>query len=414
LKVDEVLQVIRDPKLATGHYRINVVRQGDLPKDQKWINFIFNADEILEELHAKTIKMGELFDPSYGNATYLFLASRKKVKGPRNLGSKEFFYFNEEKVRKWGVSDFVYPALTSSRYAPYFTFTDRDWKELRDRGADCYFFMCHKPKDALPKQVLDYIRWGETECRTLIRQTRGGGKICSQALACQEREKQKQHFYGWYDLGGVVNAPIIAIRQSRYKTRFIWNLKNVVTYDAIITFTPKANVNLDNVKIKALLAYLNSSFIQLYIESVGRTTGGVGPIGLEVNQAANIPIIAVEKIDNTALEELASLFDKLDGEARKIGGADKQEQVMQLWNTVIAEIDNKIVKILSLPEYFSDVARTLAQMMVERRVGRGEQPQPTAIRGTTEMPPLRKQEKEKHARKTKSSGHIPKLDRFME
>jgi len=211
-----------------------------------------------------------------------------------------------------------------------------------------------------------------------------------------------------------VEAPIFAVYQARYKTRFIWNLKKAVAYHAIIAFVPKGNLQLSDIQIKALLAYLNSSFVQLYIESVGRTTGGVGPIGLEVNQAANIPIIAVEKIDNTALEELASLFDKLDGEARKIGGADKQEQVMQLWNTVIAEIDNKIVKILSLPEYFSDVARTLAQIMVERRVGRGEQPQPTAMRGTTEMPPLRKQEKEKHARRTKSSGHIPKLDRFME
>jgi methylase of polypeptide subunit release factors len=413
LKVDEVLQVIRDPKLATGHYRINVVRQGDLPKDQKWINFIFNADEILKELHAKTIKMGELFDPSYGNATYLFLASRKKVKGPRNLGSKEFFYFNEEKVRRWGVSDFVYPALTSSRYAPYFTFTDKDWKELRDRGANCYFFMCHKPKDALPKQVLDYIRWGETECRTLIRQTRGGGKICSQALACQEREKQKQHFYGWYDLGGVVNAPIIAVRQSQYKTRFIWNLKNVVTYDAIITFAPKAGVDLDDLKIKALLAYLNSSFIQLYIESISRITG-LGVAALEVNKAEEMPIVNVLNLPQKDIESLATLFDKLDAEARKIGGADTKDNVTKLWDDIIAEIDKKIAEILQLPEYLPDAARTLAKIMMERRLTRMKQPEPTAIKGTTEMPPLRKQEKEKHARKTKSSGYIPKLDRFME
>jgi hypothetical protein len=86
----------------------------------------------------------------------------------------------------------------------------------------CYFFMCHEPREKLPKNVLDYIRWGETECRTMIRGTRGGGKICSQALACQAREKKKDLFYGWYDLGGVEKTPIMAIRQSRYKTRFIF------------------------------------------------------------------------------------------------------------------------------------------------------------------------------------------------
>jgi methylase of polypeptide subunit release factors len=413
LKVDEVLQVIRDPKLATGHYRINVVRQGDLSKDQKWINFIFNADEILEELRAKTIKMGELFDPSYGNATYLFLASRRKVKGPRNMGSKEFFYFNEEKVKKWDVGDFVYPALTSSRYVPYFTFTDEDWKGLRDRGADCYFFMCHKPRDALPKQALDYIRWGGTECRTLIRRTRGGGKICSQALACQEREKQKQHFYGWYDLGGIVDAPILAVYQAQYKTRFIWNLKKAVTYHAMIAFVPKENLQLSEVQIKALLTYLNSSFTQLYIESISRITG-LGVAALEVNKAEEMPIINVHSLSQKDIESLAALFDKLDAEARKLGGADTKDSVIELWDSIIAEIDRKIAQILQLPEYLPDAARTLAKIMMERRLTRMKQPEPTAIKGTTEMPPLRRQEKEKRARKTKSGEDTLKLDRFME
>ncbi|MEM3697424.1 MAG: N-6 DNA methylase [Candidatus Bathyarchaeia archaeon] len=413
LKVDEILQVIKDPKMATGHYRINVVRQGDLPKDQKWINFIFNAEEILEELRAKTIKMGELFDPSYGNATYLFLASRRKVKGPRNLGSKEFFYFNEAKVKEKGVKDFVYPALTSSRYAPFFTFTDKDWKELRDRDADCYFFMCHKPRDTLPKQVLDYIRWGETECKTLIRRTRGGGKICSQALACQEREKQKQHFYGWYDLGGVVDAPIIAVRQSQYKTRFIWNLKKTVTYDAMITFTPKMDVGLNDLQIKALLAYLNSSFTQLYIESISRITG-LGVAALEVNKAEEMPILNILHLKTEHLETLATLFDKLDKEARKIGGADKKDNVIGLWDGVIAEIDAKIAEILQLPEYLPEAARTLAKIMMERRLTRTEQPQPVAIKGTTEMPQIQKVEKEKKKRKAKTGKQTVRLDKFIE
>jgi hypothetical protein len=109
---------------------------------------------------------------------------------------------------------------------------------------------------SFPKNVREYIEWGETRCRTQIRGTRGGGKLCHQAQACQERERQKQYFHGWYDLGGVMYAPILAVRQSRYKTRFIWNKINAVTYDVMIAFIPRDGAKLTETQIKALLAYL--------------------------------------------------------------------------------------------------------------------------------------------------------------
>jgi hypothetical protein len=231
-------------------------------------------------------------------------------------------------------------------------------------------------------------------------------------LACQEREQQKQHFCGWYDLGGVVDAPIVAVRQSQYKTRFIWNLKDAVTYDAMITFTPKADFDLNNLQIKALLAYLNSSFTQLYIESISRITG-LGVAALEVNKAEEMPVLDVLSLKPKDLKILATLFDKLDAEARKIGGADKRGNIMELWDGVTAEIDRKVAEILQLPEYLPEAARTLAKIMMERRLTRTEQPQPIAIKGTTEMPQIKQQEKEKSKRK-KTKKQTLKLDKFME
>jgi hypothetical protein len=231
------------------------------------------------------------------------------------------------------------------------------------------------------------------------------------ALACQERENQKQHFYGWYDLGGVVDTPILAVYQARYKTRFILNWKKAVTYHAMIAFAPKEGVCLDEIEIKAILSYLNSSFVQLYIESVGRTTGAVGPVGFEVNQAEKVPIIDVKRISNSSKEELALLFDKLDTEARRIGGADKKENIVKLWDTVIAEIDDKITELLQLPEYLPEAARTLARIMMERRVARAEQPQPAAIKGSTEMPQIKQPEKRK--REKKPDKRTMKLDDFV-
>jgi hypothetical protein len=271
--------------------------------------------------------------------------------------------------------------------------------------------MCHKPRDGLPKQVLDYIRWGETECKTLIRRTRGGGKICSQALACQEREKQKQHFYGWYDLGGVVDAPILAVYQAQYKTRFIWNLKRAVTYHAMIAFIPKNSTKLSELQIKALLAYLNSSFTQLYIESISRITG-LGVAALEVNKAEELPIPDILSFKMQDLKSMASLFDMLEKEARRIEGADKKDNVNKLWDSIIAEIDKKIAEILQMPEYLPEAARILAKIMMERRLARTEQPQPVSIKGTTETPLIKKTDKEKKSSKKMRVKNL-KLNGFI-
>jgi type I restriction-modification system DNA methylase subunit len=391
LDVDEILEILKEPKDKDIEktFHVRRYRQGNIPRDQKWINLIFGSDKILSKLKEKTIPARELFESSYGNAMYLYLASRGIIHGPRNLGAKNFFYFNKEKVQQWKVEKYVYPAITSARHTSNFIFSEHDWEELRDKGADCYLFMCHETRNKLPKNVREYIEWGETRCRTQIRGTRGGGRLCHQAQACQERERQKQYFNGWYDLGGVMYAPILAVYQARYKTRFIWNKINAVTYHAMIAFIPKDGVKLTETQIKALLAYLNSSFTQLYIESVGRTTGAVGPIGLEVKHSEEMPIINVNGLDENNLRELADLFDRLDSEARKLNGADKRGNIMRLWDTIIIEIDYKIADVLGLPRKLADKARVLAKNMMKRRLQRVREAMPQAIRGEEEYRPQR-------------------------
>lgn len=378
--VNGILKALENPEEAGKTFLIRTFKQGNIPRDQKWINLIFSSEEILSKLREKTIPAEKLFEISRGNSTWSIWAMRH---GRRpDLGAKNFFYFNEDKVRQWGIEKYVYPAITSARHAKNFVFSENDWESLRGKGADCYFFMCHEPRSSLPKNVKEYIEWGETRCRTQIRETRGGGIPCHLAIACQVRERQRQYFYGWYDLGGVENAPILAVYQSRYKTRFILNEIDAVTYHAMIAFIP--NKPISKLKLKALLGYLNSSFTQLYIESTGRTTGAVGPIAIEVSHAKEMPIIDVDGLAENELSVLADLFDKLDCEARRLGGADKRENIIRLWDTVISEIDDKIAQILGLPKELADGARALAKIMLERRLQRTREAKPQAIRGEEE------------------------------
>jgi hypothetical protein len=104
------------------------------------------------------------------------------------------------------------------------------------------------------------------------------------------------------------------------------------------------------------------------------------------------------------------LFDRLDSEARRLGGADKRENIERLWDTVIAEIDRKIAEILQLPEHLPEAARSLAMEMMKRRLARAEEARPTIIKGTTEEPKLKKP---KRGEKSSRRGSDAKLNHFM-
>ena len=66
-------------------------------------------------------------------------------------------------------------AIIRAQYIKTFTFTKDDWEAIERGGKDAYIFVCHERRDTLPQQVQEYIKWGEMECRTRIRGTRGGG-----------------------------------------------------------------------------------------------------------------------------------------------------------------------------------------------------------------------------------------------
>lgn len=184
------------------------------------------------------------------------------------------------------------------------------------------------------------------------------------------------------------------VYSSQYKTRFIHVSMPLCIYANMMTFIPKKAYGQD--ELKALLLYLNSSFIQLYIESRGITTGG-GIIQLNLKHGQDMPIIDLAKLKHEELERLASLFDELEAEARKLGGADTYGNVKKLWDTIVEKIDIEITKILKLPKNLARTAKIMAKTMMERRLQRMEEATPEAIKGeeTPKIRPPQKPEKPK-------------------
>ena len=406
LKVEDVLWAINNPEKAKERFWIRVYRQGDIPKGKRWLDLLFRPDEILDTLRQspQVRRLSEYFEPSRGNIIWSAWAIRH---GRRpDVGGEEFFYLTEDDAIREGIpQEFLYPLLPSSRYLKTFTFTQSDWEDFKNKGSECYLFLCHKQRDELPESIRNYIKKGEgpdAQIRLRRRPGEDEGKPVSESSSSQTRSKHRDLFYGWYDLGGVVEAPIYATYGSQYWVRFVLAKYQCALDHRILALIPRQGVSFEEVELKALLAYLNSSFAQLQAEVMGRSTGG-GMIELDVKPLSEFVILDVKSLPREDLEELARLFDELEAEARRLGGADAvenvfgselakdltgredvQEGIQGLFNTVIKKIDEKVAAILEAEALIKRV-RTLVVELARRRLAKAAEAKPGALKGSEEL-----------------------------
>ena len=434
VSVDEILDAIE--KGESGKFYVKKLKQKEIPRDEKWMKVFFGAEDVFN--HPLMIKLGELFDLSYGNVSYLVLASKGVIRGVRNPGASEFAYLSPSKLIDFKLEKFaypdtsledalIYPAITSARDAAYFTFNEDDWRRLYQENKECYMFIGHKPRSQLPSAVERYVEWGEPicpkcrsklkrsgdfficskkhkipladKCVTKIRGTRGGGRLACETESAKIRAESRE-FYGWYDLGGVEPAKIFAIYQARYKTRFIRCDFPIAMYHALIVLISK--VELTQKQLDALLAYLNSSFAQYYVETQGRYIAK-GPIGLEVNIARDMPVPDVRRLSDDKVEELAEKFNRLEEEARRIGGASERGQIERL-KPIIYEIDNAVAEVLRIPELTKQIIEMQVDMLVERRVTGSKEERREHVKGEVESVV---RPKKRRGRAARSEGNLP-------
>ncbi len=412
---------------------VKVYRQGDLVKyEDKVINLLFGTDEIIEILRRNPLMVGlsAYFEPSYGNILYLYLTSTGRIRGVRNVGGNEFFYLSEERAEQLGIPrEFLHPLIPSPRYSRFFTFTREDWDAIRREGGKCYLFLCHRPRGNLPEPVRRYVELGEGPNAQIRLRRRPGereGRPVSESLAAEARRGHRDLFFDWYDLGGVVDSPIIAPRYTQYWHRFALLKFEVACDDDVMALIPLQNVLLEERRLKALLAYLNSSFAKLYIETRGRSTGG-GSLALEANVLSEMPVLDINRLSEDLIEKLASLFDKLESEARGLGSADEVENVFGselareltgkssikssvggLFNTAIKDIDHEIARMLGL-ENMVEFVRSMVLEMAKRRLARAGEAKREAIRGSE---PLRELRGEK-GRSEGGGGPTKRLDEWI-
>jgi type I restriction-modification system DNA methylase subunit len=440
--VDTILRTIEDAREGKVEPRegmiISVIIQGELYRhlekgDVKPITLFFNVKDIINAIAStkNVVNLGDLFQPSEGNTGWSVYASmRGRGAG---VGGEEFYYLDEDKVRQFNLDEYVgiylRPLISSPERLSFFTFNDKDWEKKKE-----YIFMVNAPFTLLPSEIQSYIRLGETT----IQITKGPnrGRPVSESTVAKEREElgtvdvlsRSVTFYDWYDLGGVIEAPIYVARGVQYWVRFVFAGFQCALDDRILALIPRQGVQFDEVELKALLTYLNSSFTQLQAEVMGRSTGG-GMIELDVRPLNTFLVLNVKALPREDVERLAQLFDRLEFEARRLGGANEAENVFGselakeltgredvrvgiqgLFNTVIKEIDYEIARVLGL-EHLVEAVRAMVLEFVRRRLSRAREPRREAIRGSEEHRELQRPRRRRGSEG--GGGFTRRLDEFF-
>jgi hypothetical protein len=157
---------------------------------------------------------------------------------------------------------------------------------------------------------------------------------------------------------------------------------------------------------------------------------------LDVKPLGDFPILDVKKLPRGDVEKLAHLFDKLEAEARRLGGANVAENVFGselakelpsksnvnvkpgvegLFNTVIREIDYEVARVLGL-ENLVEPVRAMVLEMARRRLSRAGEAKREAVKGTEESLEPREPKRRRGRRRGEAGGEgviHRRLDEFM-
>jgi hypothetical protein len=230
----------------------------------------------------------------------------------------------------------------------------------------------------------------------------------------------------------------MAIRQPRYHPQFFYVEIPVVTYDAIITFIPKiritvkdsvydlknfvkdypflstigihTDIELNEKELKALLAYLNSTFVWLWLEQNARYIAK-GPLGLEVDLLRDMPILNVKKLRGEDVKELAKLFDDLESRARQlVRGEETKLEMFEALKPCFQAIDRKIAEVLGIPIDVEWLWGSAWEMM-ERRIKGARGPTRPGTEVSIEIDVGKKRRSRKG--RSSSSGTTVSLDKWL-
>ena len=271
------------------------IPQYELNPQEKWLNY-FIGDEDVREIIDKLVPLSTIATVDRGIAT----------------GCNEFFTLSKETLKKFSIPEScVKPVIAKASHATKYDFTYEDWIALANSNENVYLLYCFKYPP--PEELKLYLEYG--------------------MKMNVHKRYIPSHRKVWYWVDKREPAPILALVFSRDRMRFIHNKAGVLNLTPFHCIYPFFK---DELKLKALLAYLNSNICQRIATIRGRIYG-TGLRKLEPRDLEELLVIDLNSLDQHDILKLADLFDKLCKASRT--EPEKEVEIKQ-------EIDKSVKEIL--------------------------------------------------------------------
>lgn len=237
-------------------------------KGNKWGGKYLRAPDIyfkiLEKAGDKLVRLGDIAEVRFGIKT----------------GCNQFFYFDDAKIKEWGIEEeFLKPVIFSLKEI---NFIEDDLNGLQYKA-----FMCHLPKSILHgTRALKYIEWGEAQ---------GFNK----RPTCRSRRS-------WYSIGkGWKAAPLIFPAKVGERMLVLNNKKRVLEDKKLYGITPQRGTTTYWAFI------LNSTLTRFFMDlSCRQLTGAQAIADIDVRVTENIDILPPEFFDEYDFEPIYNNFVK--------------------------------------------------------------------------------------------------------
>ena len=285
----------------TDRGAIHCFKQADLDPEQKWDRLF---DSIDVETSPRLTPLSELADVRRGLQT----------------GENDFFCLTQETVDAWGIEPrFLARMVPKLEYVEGYDVRSDDWEHHRDNDRPTRLLYHTDPVEGVPATTYDddagRAEWSEAattqEPEFSVVEYLRHGLPEHESLSTRATVPRREP---WYRVERGDVAPILIAPMSRSGIRFLLNDTNARHLNSYYGVYPDPAIR--RTGKKALLAYLNSTFVDKIVSQEQHTLSG-GLKKLEPGDAKDIPVIDPREFPDTVVSTLADAFDDLRAAARR-------------------------------------------------------------------------------------------------
>lgn len=262
------------------------------------------------------LKWDRLFDPVDVETSPRLtpLSELADVRRGLQTGENDFFCLTQETVDAWGIEPrFRERIVPKPKAVEGYDIRSDDWEHYRDNDRPSWLLYHTDPVEGVPTTTYDdeagRAEWSETattdEAVPSVTEYLRHGLTRHETLSTRATVHRREP---WYRVERGDVAPILIAPMSRSGFRFLLNDTNARHLNSYYGIYPDAGIG--RAGQKALLAYLNSDFVDSIVSRAQHTLSG-GLQKLEPGDVKDIPVIDPRELPDTVVSTLADYFDDL-------------------------------------------------------------------------------------------------------